>query len=313
MTRDEPWAVILAGGDGWRLRSLTETIVGRSRPKQFCPIVDDETLLDRTRRRVDLLVRFDRQVVVVTRAHEPHYRYLDREMAPGRLVVQPENRGTGPGIVYPLLRIRDLAGDDAPVAIFPCDHYVFDDCAFMGCVARACESLEAVPDAIILLGVEPMYAETEYGWIEPVAVPVRMDDEILWRIRRFWEKPSAALAEHLLARRCLWNTFVMVARVRRFLDLVRSTCPGLLTAFRKVRAGLDEGGEQVAIEEAYRTLPSLSFASSVLARRPSKLAVIRVTGLEWSDWGSVGRVLDSLRRAGRRPSWVPRAEALRTA
>ena len=132
----EPWALILAGGDGWRLRSLTETIVGEPRPKQFCPLVDGETLLDWTRRRADLLVRGDRQVIVVTRHHEPYYRYLRGELAPGRLVVQPLNRGTGAGIVYPLLQIFELAGN-VPVAVLPSDHYVADDSAFMGYVARA--------------------------------------------------------------------------------------------------------------------------------------------------------------------------------
>lgn len=48
--------LILGGGDGIRLRPLTTQIVSDLRPKQFCSLVDKETLLDRTRRRVDLLV-----------------------------------------------------------------------------------------------------------------------------------------------------------------------------------------------------------------------------------------------------------------
>ena len=69
-TAAPPWALILAGGDGTRLRELTQKISGDGRPKQFCPLLDGETLLDRTRRRVDLLTRADHQVVVVTRPHE---------------------------------------------------------------------------------------------------------------------------------------------------------------------------------------------------------------------------------------------------
>ena len=74
-----PWALILAGGDGARLRPLTRAITGDPRPKQFCPLLDGETLLDRTRRRVNVLARLDQQVVVVTRTHEPYYRYLANE------------------------------------------------------------------------------------------------------------------------------------------------------------------------------------------------------------------------------------------
>src|SRR5207248_8042292 len=126
MTATPPWALLLAGGDGRRLKPLTRQIAGDPRPKQFCAILDGETLLDRTRRRAELLTRGDQHVIVVSREHEPYYTGLATQLAPDRLVVQPRNAGTAPGILYPLLRIRQLAGD-VPVAIFPSDHYVSDD------------------------------------------------------------------------------------------------------------------------------------------------------------------------------------------
>jgi mannose-1-phosphate guanylyltransferase len=309
MMAQEPWALILAGGDGWRLRALTETIVGEPRPKQFCPLVDGETLLDWTRRRADLLVRGDRQVIVVTQHHEPHYQYLRGELAPGRLVVQPANRGTGPGIVYPLLRIFELAGN-VPVAVLPSDHYVADDSAFMGYVARALGGLDAVPDALILLGVEPTYGETEYGWIEPTGLPLMADGEPIFGIQRFWEKPSAVVADEVLARGCLWNTFVMVGWVSVFLGLVRLTCPELLVPFWKVQAAFGSPDEPAAIEGVYGQLPSLSFSRSVLVEAAGRLAAIRVKSVEWSDWGNVRRVVESLRRVGRRPVWFTQAESM---
>jgi hypothetical protein len=39
-TAAPPWALILAGGDGTRLRALTRQITGDPRPKQFCPLLD---------------------------------------------------------------------------------------------------------------------------------------------------------------------------------------------------------------------------------------------------------------------------------
>lgn len=45
------WAVILAGGDGTRLKSLTRKIAGDERPKQFCSVLGGETLLEETQRR----------------------------------------------------------------------------------------------------------------------------------------------------------------------------------------------------------------------------------------------------------------------
>ena len=65
----ERWAVILAGGDGTRLRSLTCMIAGDERPKQFCPIPGSETLLDQTRRRAALAVEPEPTLFVVTEHH----------------------------------------------------------------------------------------------------------------------------------------------------------------------------------------------------------------------------------------------------
>lgn len=43
--RMERWAIIRAGGDGTRLRDLTRRIAGDDRPKQFCPLLGEETHL----------------------------------------------------------------------------------------------------------------------------------------------------------------------------------------------------------------------------------------------------------------------------
>lgn len=64
------WAIILAGGDGTRLRSLTRAIAGDDRPKQFCPILRNETLLDQTRRRVSLAIPADQTLLSLTETHK---------------------------------------------------------------------------------------------------------------------------------------------------------------------------------------------------------------------------------------------------
>ena len=309
MSAEPVWAVILAGGDGTRLRPLTAHIVGDARPKQFCPLLDGETLLERTRRRVDLVVRFDRQIVVVSRPHEKYYGYLNRELLPGRLVAQPENRDTAPGILYSLLRLAALAGD-VPAAIFPSDHYVSDDTVFMRHVSCAIDVVDMRPDRIVLLGIEPSYAETEYGWIEAGHRAVDSGHESVFPIRRFWEKPPGALAERLLAGRCLWNSFVMVGRVRAFLGLVQAAMPELVAAFEPVRRALGSCGEATALDRLYATLPSVSFSHRVLARASRHLLVMAVRGVEWSDWGSPGRVVASLRRVGREPPWLLAANGM---
>ena len=41
---EHEWAVILAGGDGNRLQTLTRQIAGDDRPKQFCSVMGGMTL-----------------------------------------------------------------------------------------------------------------------------------------------------------------------------------------------------------------------------------------------------------------------------
>lgn len=297
------WSLILAGGDGTRLRSLTRQITGDARPKQFCALLDGETLLDRTRRRADLLTRFDRQVVVVSADHEPFYRGLERELAPGRLVVQPSNRGTGPGLLYPLLRIAELAGD-VPVAVFPSDHFVDDDVAFVGGVSAALEVAQMGSGLVILLGIEAASPETEFGWIEFQNRPLPLPGEPVFPIRRFWEKPAPELARALLAHGCLWNSFVMVGRVTAFLDLFCAGTPELLRAFAPIRRALGSAREGHVAARVYAGLPPVNFSERVLVPEAGRLGVVRLKGVEWSDLGSTERLLATIRRTGRRPRWL---------
>jgi len=302
-----PWALLLAGGDGRRLRPLTRQIAGDPRPKQFCAIFDGETLLDRTRRRADLLTRPDQHVIVVTRAHEPYYAGLATELAPDRLVVQPHNAGTAAGLIYPLLRIRQLAGN-VIVAVFPSDHYVSDDGAFVTAMTHAVEVARARPEFIALLGVEATCPETEYGWIEPHPVPLPLGGEPAFPIRRFWEKPSSRLAERLFEAGALWNSFVMVGSVDTFLGLTRRVAADLLTAFEPLGPALGTPHEPEVAERVYASLEPSGFSERVLVPGADGLVTVRAKNVDWSDWGHPQRVVATMRRTGWRPTWLNRVE-----
>lgn len=296
-TAAPPWALILAGGDGLRLRALTRRVSGDARPKQFCPLLDGESLLERTRRRARLVSRDDRQVVVVTRRHQLFYAGLARDLAPGRLVVQPANRGTGAGILYPLLRIAELAGD-VPLAIFPSDHFIDDDLAFTSVVRGALGAAAARPGLVVLLGIEALGPEPEYGWIEPAARPLPIEGEPVFPVQRFWEKPSRRLAGALFARECLWNSFVMVGSVLSFVELIAAGAPLLSRAFEPLRRAVGSSREAAAAEAVYARIPEVNFSAQVLAPAAGRLGVVRVKGVDWSDLGSPERVLDTISRHG---------------
>ena len=186
--RPDRSAIILAGGEGMRLRSLTRRIAGDERPKQFCRFVGGETLLDRTRVRVARSVRPDRTCLVLTRSHESFYAPLLGKGPLGPLVVQPCGRGTAPAILYGLLRVAETGPQDA-VALFPSDHYVSDDARFMAHVEAALGAVEAHPDLVVLLGIEAEGPEVQYGWIEAGERVLDQPHYPVYQVRRFWEKP----------------------------------------------------------------------------------------------------------------------------
>jgi mannose-1-phosphate guanylyltransferase len=302
------WAVILAGGDGTRLRSLTRRITGDERPKQFCHILGEGTLLEQTRQRVAVEIAPERTLLVVNRAHEPFYAPLLLEESRANLVVQPCNRGTAPAILYSLLRIAAVR-PEASVAFFPSDHYASNDRTFMNHTRIALNAVRARPDLVLLLGIHPESAEVDYGWIEPAGPILVSECPRLFSVRRFWEKPNHSFARVLQVRGCLWNSFVMVSSARGLLEVIEKALPHLCRAFAKLGTIFGTRKEASKVDRLYQDLAESNFSHQVLALCPERLAVLKVTGIKWSDLGEPRRVLACLSVAGLQPHWATTAIA----
>ncbi len=299
--RESEWAVILAGGDGTRLKSLTRKIAGDERPKQFCSVFGKKTLLEETRTRAALELARERTLYVVNRVHAPYYGPIVGGESGRHLVVQPSNRGTAPAILYSLLRIAAV-DPKALVAFLPSDHYISDNEKFMSHIRAALDTARQRPDLVILLGFDPETPEVEYGWIEP-SEPVRGQSRV-YGVRRFWEKPNQLLAQVLQLRGCLWNSFVMVASVQALLGIIQSAIPQLYGTFIGLSPFLGTAEESIIIDELYQRITETNFSHHVLAHRPDRLAVLKVIGVRWNDLGEPKRVLASLNIAGIRPHWL---------
>lgn len=302
----EHFAVILAGGEGSRLRTLTRTISGDERPKQFCSILNNETLLDVTRRRSALKIAPKNTFYSLTNHHKNYYRPLLSSVLKRNLVVQPENKGTAPAILYSLLRLAKI-NSEATVAFFPSDHHFSDDKAFMNNVETAFKAVETNPDSIVLLGIEPEHAETSYGWIEPQESLYGNLSKTISQVKRFWEKPSFDSAQDLMMKGCLWNSFVMVGKVETFLNLIKKHQPELSRMFAASSLTFGTPAETAAIRSLYAWIDDTNFSSEVLEKATEELNVLRVSDVVWSDWGEPHRVFGTLKNLGIQTNWMATA------
>jgi mannose-1-phosphate guanylyltransferase len=298
---NDEWAVILAGGDGSRLKTLTRQITGDERPKQFCSVMGGATLLEETQRRSVLELSRERTLYVVNQAHEKFYAPILAAEPSNNLVTQSRNRGTAPAILYGLLRIAAV-NSNALVAFLPSDHYISNNAKFMAHIRAALETARRRPHLVILLGLEPESPETEYGWIEPTErIPA---NPRVFAVRRFWEKPNQLMAQVLMLRGCLWNSFVMVASVRALLEIIESALPDLYRSFAFLAPCFGTIDEEVAIRDLYDRIEETNFSHQVLALQSRRLAVLKVSGVRWNDLGEPKRVMASLKMAGIRPQWA---------
>ena len=213
--------------------------------------------------------------------------------------MQPSDRGTGAGILLPVHWIarRD---PEAIVAIFPSDHFIGDDGAFVTHIRGLAAAASRHPTRMILTGARPDSPECGYGWIEPGA---NLGDE-LRTVRRFWEKPEPETARACMERGCVWNTFVVVAKASAILDASRRVLPRLDAVFQGLGPVFGTADEERTIERAYAAVESANFSETVLESHPSLLAVSTLPELSWSDWGTPERVLQTLGSQGIVPGWL---------
>lgn len=158
--------------------------------------------------------------------------------------------------------------------------------------------MRARPDVLVLLGIEPDRPETEYGWIEPAEVILGPWSWPLYRVRRFWEKPPAEAARHLMRDGSLWNSFMMVANPSMLEQRIRGALPTLAADFEPLCARVGTAWEDEAARVVYGRLLATDFSRGVLQPHPEGLAVLPVSGVAWNDLGDPSRVLVTRRGLG---------------
>ncbi|RKN85301.1 mannose-1-phosphate guanylyltransferase [Paenibacillus ginsengarvi] len=266
--------VILAGGSGTRFwpRSVKE------RPKQFLSLTSHETMLQQTYRRY---VRWlpEAEVYVVT---AERYRSLTREQLPElpeeRLILEPEQRDTGPCIAMTAYRFL-AEGDDEVLVTMPSDHYTDEPEELIRALRKA-ESAAARKHTIVTLGVVPTRPETGYGYIRTSDI---QSEEGLLEASSFIEKPNLGAAEELIQDpNVYWNSGIFVwkpSTIAHYMSLHQPFMWSMLTASDRSEAS------------AYSLLPKISIDYAILEKADSIVTI--PVKFKWDDvgiWTSLERI-----------------------
>ena len=268
--------VIMCGGAGTRVWPESREVL----PKQFIPLVGDQSTFQRI---VSLVANgkiFDAPIIITNR----DYRFLVAEQlaelgVKGTIVLEPERRDSGPAVAAAaaLAARRD---PETIIAMFAADHIYEKPDAFLESAREAAQT--AAQGHIVSFGIKPSHPATNFGYIHPGAAipgtPAR-------KVEAFVEKPDAATAERYIAEGYLWNSgnFVFPAAVMR--DEVARFEPEMAAAVDEAVAKAKPDLDFLVLDDASfgrATKKSIDYA---VMERTDRAAVLEAD-MGWSDLGT---------------------------
>ena len=296
------WSIILAGGNGDRISSLTLQWMGRSVPKQYCAFVGKKSMLQHTLMRADALGEHGHQRTLIARNHQNEALPQLADRWDQSVILQPSNRNTLPGIFLPLTHIyaRD---SNATVVIYPSDHFIYPRNNFIRLMEQAVKAAEELPGMLILIGAKPDSLELDYGWIYPAEEIWQSGDYSVRIVKQFLEKPSRALAAEAMLQGAFWNTLIVAVKAHTLWELGWTHAPEILRHFERLCNVVGTSKEKSVLESIYEIMPSGNFSSDLLMQAAGSIGVLPMENILWNDWGRKERIVETLSRIGLRPNF----------
>ncbi|ESX91189.1 mannose-1-phosphate guanylyltransferase/mannose-6-phosphate isomerase [Mesorhizobium sp. LSHC412B00] len=270
--------VIISGGAGSRLWPASR----QSHPKPFLRVADGHSLIQHTALRAASVQDVVELVTVTSRDHffltKDDFDELDTIALPRTFLLEPEGRDTAAAVAAATIHAKATQGLDAILCIFPADHMIGDQPAFLSAMSRAIE--HAQQGRIATLGIGPDRPDTAFGYIEA-------DGE---KVVRFVEKPDIEAAKSYVAsKRFFWNAGIFCFKAQVMLDEMASHCPAVIDAvldsYENGSFSRGEGFTNIELSfEHFALAPRISLDRAVM-EKTLNLAVIPCE-MGWNDIGS---------------------------
>ena len=276
-THERYHAVILAGGRGVRFWPLSRS----HRPKQLLAPLGGATLLRRTFDRLRGIFPPERIWIVTGSSLAAAVASELGELPSNHIIAEPVRRNTAPavGLAAALLHRED---SEAVMGVFPSDHHFEDEQAYRRMVGRALDATSQ--DRLIVLGIEPRWPETGYGYIEfPEGTEPGTEGPL--PVVRFCEKPDRETARSFLAAKTFyWNSGQFFWKASVLLDEMQRFLPGTRNELAWITSKSGDGF-MARLAERYAACERVSVDHAIL-ERSQRVAGFAAPDIGWTDLGS---------------------------
>lgn len=270
-------AVIMAGGVGERFWPSSR----RRRPKQLLDLTGRGSMIRLTLERLEGLSAPEETFVFTNvEQRDAILAEVAGRVPPENVIGEPALRNTAPCIGLAALVARRRLGDRV-MLVLPADHLVEPVERFRELVRRGARHVETHGD-LLTFGISPTRPETGYGYVR-LAGPAG-DDDAVFRVAAFLEKPDAGRARALVDEGCLWNSGMFMWRTDTVLDGITRHLPELGVVLGRIETALGTRALPEVLNDEYAGAPSISIDFGLMEKAENVVALR--ADFQWNDVGS---------------------------
>ncbi|MFA6082281.1 MAG: mannose-1-phosphate guanylyltransferase [Patescibacteria group bacterium] len=283
--------VLLAGGSGTRLWPMSRTNL----PKQLQKLVGDKTLIQQTYERVENITEKENIFVSTGTKYVPEIEKQVPQIPRENVIAEPKAMNTAAAIGLAAIHLYHRDKQSIMVSLHS-DHIVTEVGNFHKAIHIACETIKHHPEYIMTVGINPITPSTELGYIQMDGAFEVIDEEQVYKVKRFVEKPDAATAVKFLSSfQYLWNAGYFVWRVDTLLDLFKELLPNTYKHLMAIEKAIGTPEYHKVLAEHYDLVDAVAIDVAIL-EKCNKIAVIPAD-LGWSDvgtWSSLHDILTTI-------------------
>jgi len=224
--------IILAGGTGSRLWPASK----KNNPKQLKPLLGKETLLKSAVKRVKVGFKSSDIFLSINRHQLSAVKRDLKSLVPLKnYITEPVKKDTAAAIGLACLRVIK-EDPEAVIATVNSDHHIKNNKEFVRVLKSAEKAVNKYPDHLVLIGLNPSYPETGYGYIKIKKEVDQVGKDKIYSVDSFKEKPDLKTSQkYLKSWQYLWNPAYFVFKAQTMLDLFAKHLPDQHKILMKIK------------------------------------------------------------------------------